>query len=196
MKRKFIYLLYILIVVGTLQSCIKYERLTHLSESDLEWVTNRHIGEVMYFQSQNGNRDTIEVWNITIQNSTDPINWTYLQTGGTEYIANACVELVINHYTGVKGNFYIKKKSNDEPIYFSTGFFMRWTQNDMPLSTINMKIRNIIMDDIMFFDDSLLGPVNEYSPSNPIVSFAWSKQYGLVQYTFQDGTEFNRIDLE
>lgn len=79
---------------------------------------------------------------------------------------------------------------------FQLVFFMRWTQNDMPLSTINMKIRNIIMDDIMFFDDSLLGPVNEYSPSNPIVSFAWSKQYGLVQYTFQDGTEFNRIDLE
>ncbi len=122
MKRKFIYLIYILIVVGTLQSCIKYERLTHLSESDLEWVTNRHIGEVMYFQSQNGNRDTIKVWNIIIQNSTDPINWTYLQTGGTEYIANACVELVINHYTGVKGNFYIKKNQMMNQFIFQLVF--------------------------------------------------------------------------
>ncbi len=122
MKRKFIYLLYILIVVGTLQSCIKYERLTHLSENDLEWVTNRHIGEVMYFQSQNGNRDTIKVWNITIQNSTDPINWNYLQTGGTEYIANACVELVINHYTGVKGNFYIKKNQMMNQFIFQLDF--------------------------------------------------------------------------
>lgn len=76
----------------------------------------------MYFQSQNGNRDTIKVWNITIHNSTDPINWNYLQTGGTEYIANACVELVINHYTGVKGNFYIKKNQMMNQFIFQLVF--------------------------------------------------------------------------
>lgn len=198
MKRIYIYILFSLFAGLITQSCIikKYEQLTHLTEEELEWITNRHVGEVMYFQTQKGKKDTVKVWNIIIQNSTNPINWVYYQIGGTEYIANACVELIINHNSGVNGNFYIKKKSNEEPIYFSTGFFMRWTHDDVPLKTISMQIGDVTMEDIMFFDENTLGPINEYNPSNPITSLAWSKRYGLVQYSFQDGTICNRINLK
>lgn len=196
MKRKFIYLLYILIVGGTLQSCIKYERLTHLSESDLEWVTNRHIGEVMYFQSQNGNRDTIKVWDIHIHNSKNPINWMFFQLGGTEYIASADVELVFNRFSGVMGDFFVIKKTQQEPIFFSSQLLMRWTHDYIPLKITNMVIGDIKMEDIVFVDEHLMQPIHEYCPPNPIVSFAWSKKYGLVQYTFEDGTVFTRTDLE
>ena len=36
---------------------------------------------------------------------------------------------------------------------------------------------------------------NKYT-DNSLVSYAWSKKHGLVQYTFQDGTVFTRIDME
>lgn len=33
-------------------------------------------------------------------------------------------------------------------------------------------------------------------PENPVMSYAWSKKYGLVQYTFKDGTVFTRIGIK
>ena len=47
------------------------------------------------------------------------------------------------------------------------------------------------MNDIMFFDISKSDAVNR-KDSNVIISYSWSKKYGLVQYTLKDGTVFSR----
>lgn len=48
---------------------------------------------------------------------------------------------------------------------------------------------------LFFFDESNTEQIRDSDPLNPIASYAWSKKYGLVQYTFKDGTSFTRIDI-
>lgn len=53
---------------------------------------------------------------------------------------------------------------------------------------------------LCFFDNTNSDDFNEdlvddQDDKNRIISFAWSKKYGLVQYTLEDGTVFNRIEL-
>lgn len=47
----------------------------------------------------------------------------------------------------------------------------------------------------MLFDNGNLEPLDNDSPENSIISYAWSKKYGLVQYTFKDGTVFTRVGI-
>lgn len=192
------YFLFFQMLIWMFCSCVPvpYNKITHLSEEELEWISNRYVGETMYFQSQYGINDTVKVWDIHIHNSTNRINWMYFQLGGTEYIASADVQLVFNRFSGVMGDFFVIKKTQQEPIFISSQLLMRWTHEYIPLKIINMAIGDIKMEDIVFVDEHLLQPIHEYCPPNPIVSFAWSKTYGLVQYTFEDGTVFTRTDLE
>ena len=46
----------------------------------------------------------------------------------------------------------------------------------------------------MFFGN--LKPLNNDLPENPVMSYAWSKKYGLVLYTFKDGTVFTRVGIK
>lgn len=55
----------------------------------------------------------------------------------------------------------------------------------IPLKLTTLRLRNHTLDDVMFFGN--LKPLNNDSPKNPVMNYAWSKKYGLVQYTFQDG---------
>lgn len=43
-----------------------------------------------------------------------------------------------------------------------------------------------------FFDEKNTEQIINDDQANLIKSYAWSKKYGLVQYTFQDGTVFTR----
>ena len=58
------------------------------------------------------------------------------------------------------------------------------------------KFKGVIRQKNVIFDENTLESLNKGNPSNTIVSFAWSKKHGLVQYTFQDGTSFNRINID
>jgi len=57
------------------------------------------------------------------------------------------------------------------------------------LKTLCLKINGVRINDIMLFRTT------DKNTTNSLVSYAWSKKYGLVQYTFQDGTTFTRIDI-
>ena len=54
--------------------------MTHMSDYELEWVTNRHEGEIMYLKSQDGVVDTVTILEIYVDNLLDPINWGYFNT--------------------------------------------------------------------------------------------------------------------
>lgn len=195
MSRFFINLICILLFAGMFQSCFRrYDRITHLSDDELEWITNRQEGEVWYFQSQDGRLDTVTIFEVLIHNDTNTINWDYFQHGATEYIAYG--DVMFRNISGTMGDLFVIKEEQDEPILFRAGLFMRGMPARIPLNITTLQIDGITLDDIMFFDERVMAPVNEYNPPVPIMNYAWSKQYGLVQYTFQDGTVFNRIDLK
>ena len=190
MKRLLKKLIWIPIVFFLLYSCV-YHRKTHMTKDELEWVTNRHEGEIMYFKSQFGDIDTLTIWNISIHNSLVPINWNFLNSRDEEYIAYAEVRYHINNDIG--GLIHIKKRFNERTICFSSMLLDRsdgWL-HDVPLKTSSLRMDSITMNDIMLFNNI------EYkyskNDSNALRNYAWSKKYGLVQYTFKNGTTFSRI---
>ena len=184
-------LFYALLICSFLYTCV-YHRITHLSSDELEWVTNRKVGEIMYFKSQFGEVDTVEIYTIDIQNSLSPLNCAYFNISQHEYVAHASVFYTSKNKNDMYGDLYIKKIFNDKPIVFSGGLFMKKSEA-IPLKLTTLRLHNHTLDDVMFFGN--LKPLNNDLPENPVMSYAWSKKYGLVQYTFKDGTVFTRIDI-
>lgn len=174
------------------QSCGRYQIITHMSDEELEWLTNRYVGETMYFQSQSGITDTITVTAIKINNSTDSIDWNYYTIGGSGvYNAGGRVSFSIRDRE-YWNSLYLYKDTN-ELIKFGADFLDFWIPAVHIVDTC-MQIDSMPFEDILFFDERRI--FNKYNLPNPITSFAWSKKYGLVLYTFEDGTVFTRTDLE
>ena len=190
MRRLLIKRMIVVVSIFTLLYTCKYDEMTHMSDYEVEWVTNRHEGEIMYLKSQDGVVDTVTILEVYVDNLLDPINCGYFNTSSRVYIASAGVRYSINHERG--GILQIYKRSNSRPIYFSSVLDVdEWLYN-IPLNTTSLRISGITMNDIMFFDISKSEAVNR-KDSNVIISYSWSKKYGLVQYTLKDGTVFSRV---
>ena len=189
MRRLLIKRMIVVVSIFTFLYTCKYDEMTHMSDYELEWVTNRHEGEIMYLKSQDGVVDTVTILEVYVDNLLDPINWGYFNTSSRVYIASAGVRYSINHERG--GILQTYQRSNSRPICFSSVLDVdEWLYN-IPLNTTSLRISGITMNDIMFFDISKSEAVNR-KDSNVIISYSWSKKYGLVQYTLKDGTVFSR----
>lgn len=187
MKHLLKWLLCILFIIWLINTCV-YHRITHMSDDELEWITNRYKGERMYFKSQYANIDTVTIMEICIRNNLDPINWGYFNTSTKEYIASAYVRYGFkNRKNG--GTMEITKEYDDKPICFSSVLLESNWLNDVPLKTSSLKINGVTINDIMLFKAT----ATNKDANNPLVSYAWSRKYGLLQYTFQDGTTFIRM---
>lgn len=184
----------VLFILFFFHSCV-YHKITHMSNEELEWITNRHEGEVMYFKNAEGKQDTVIICKIEVSNSLNPFNMSYFNTSNTEYIAGGCIDYRFNRTTICEGVFYVQKTDNSKPLCFSGGLLERWSRC-IALKQISLKIHNVTLNDIAFFDESNTEQIRDSAPVNPIASYAWSKKHGLVQYTFKDGTTFTRIDIE
>ena len=190
MRRLLIKRMIVVVSIFTLLYTCKYDEMTHMSDYELEWVTNRHEGEIMYLKSQDGVVDTVTILEVYVDNLLDPINWGYFNTSSRVYIASAGLRYSINHERG--GILQIYKRRNSRPICFSSVLDVdEWLYN-IPLNTTSLRISGITMNDIMFFDISKSEAVNR-KDSNVIIRYSWSKKYGLVQYTLKDGTVFSRV---
>ena len=110
----------------------------------------------------------------------------------TEYIAGGCIDYYFSRATSCEGDFYVQKTDNSKPLCFSGGLLGR-SARQIPLKLTTLKINNVTINDILFFDEKNTEQISNYNQSNPIKSYAWSKKYGLVQYSFQDGTTFSRV---
>lgn len=185
-------LLYILITFIFVHCCV-YRRMTHMNKEELGWGTNRHEGEMMYFESEEGIKDTIEICFINISNSLNPFYFSYFNTGARSLIAGVGIHYRFMRTTACEGSFHATKLFNDEPLYISHGLLGRWAE-DIPLKLIKFKINNIVLEDVLFFDEKNTKQ-GKYRPDRPIKSYAWSKKYGPVQYTYQDGETFTRTDI-
>lgn len=193
MSRFLKFLLYVWLLF-VCYSCVKYNRMTHLNDEELEWITNRSVGEKMYFQSQSGVIDTITIREIIIQNTTDSIDWNYYTTGG-DGVYHAGGEVYFSLRDIPYFNSFYLYKDTDELVYFGVEILYTWVPHVYIVDTC-IQIGGTMFEDIAFFDERSCELINRTNSSNPIKSLAWSKRYGLIQYTFQDGTEFNRIILD
>ena len=194
MKRLLYWVSLILFLLFFFHSCV-YHYITHMDDDELAWLTNRHEGEYMYFQSENGTKDTIIICQIEISNSLNPFNMTYFNTSNTEYIAGGCIHYRFNRTTACEGTLYVQKSYNNKPVSFSGGLLGRWSRLT-PLKLTTLEINNVTFNDILVFDEKDTEQITSIDQVNPIKSFAWSKKYGLVQYSFKDGTVFSRVSKE
>ncbi|MDE7375660.1 MAG: hypothetical protein K2N16_02295 [Muribaculaceae bacterium] len=165
--------------------------MTHLNDGELEWITNRYVGEKMHFESNNGEFDTVQITQIIIENTLNPIKWSAFNTSfGGDYIAYAGISFNIRDV----GDYIEITKWENSSIGFSLPIKNRRLDN-MPLNTIRIQIDSTTtLNDVMIFDNFHYDTVDQDDVSR-IISYAWSKKYGLVQYTLADGTIFNRIDI-
>lgn len=201
MKKYIKFIIFVPFVMICLDTCI-YHRVTHLNEDELAWITNLHIGDTMSFQTEDGTIDTLVINDVQIRNSWKIINWAGFNISSREYIATAHVSYSdISNYRDYKngayisGNFVVKKPFRTEPIVV-VAFLNHRKSVEIPLTVISMQISGNTLDDVVYIDESLMEPLREDTSLKPIKTLAWSKKYGLVQYTFQDGSVFNRIDLK
>lgn len=164
-----------------------------MNEEELEWITNRHEGELMYFKSTSGEFDTLYIHEITIHNSLDPINWGYFNTSSKKYIATANIIYYFkNRMNG--GILRIEKPDRKKTIFFSSRLIDGKWLYDVPLKMECMRVDGKNMKDIMHFD-TRGSKTDDLNNTNYITHYSWSKKYGLVQYTFQDETTFSRIKI-
>lgn len=192
-KNKWIFLM--LFIVWFYHSCV-FHKITHMNGEELEWITNRQKGEILYFKSQYGDLDTVVIYSTHIYNSLNPINFEHFETGRTESLAGGAVQYYFSDMDGVQGYFGIIKLHNGKPLQVSGHLFYRFVSDaGAPLKLSSINIGDITLDDVILFDDSNLKPIEPEKSDNPVLEYAWSKKYGLVQYEFLDGTIFSRIDI-
>lgn len=98
MKRLLKWTSSILLLLFFFHSCV-YHYITHMNDEELAWVANRHEGEIMYFQSSNGTKDTAKIYKIEIYNSLNPFNMAYFNTSNTDYIAGGFICYSFNRAT-------------------------------------------------------------------------------------------------
>lgn len=97
-------------------SCM-YHSMTHMDSTDMEWATNREIGEMMFFKSQFGDYDTVDVWDIEVRNSLNPFHFN-IDTGCKSYMASC--DIYYNFHREQKlCSFFIQKHRQNEPVYIS-----------------------------------------------------------------------------
>lgn len=169
-----------------------YHKMTHMDSTDLEWVNNRYIGEIMSYKSQDGSLSKLTIKKKEVNNSLNPINLNYFASD--EYLASAYFECEIcSEKDTINGWFWIQKKQNSVPVYLSCHFGQRFAFDVYPeMESYDICESNI--DDVVLFDDKN-SCLNDSIQNNSISSFRWSKEYGLIQYCYKDGTVFNRINL-
>ena len=85
------------------------------------------------------------------------------------------------------------KEKDQEPIRFSSVLSDGNWKNDVLLNVTSLRINDTILNDVMHFENE---NSKDSIPANSIRSYSWSQKYGLVQYTLQDGSVFNRIGVE
>ncbi|MCM1206547.1 MAG: hypothetical protein NC431_07785 [Firmicutes bacterium] len=184
------YLKYVPIVVAFYMSCV-FHKITHMTEDDLQWATNRKVGEAMIFESDEGEQDTVVITSIDIYNSINPIN-TY-PNSMTDYLAGADIKYIVRHNQDYfDGWLGIEKRNNGESLWFSAHFDHRFAYNlkSQDYSFCVSHVETVADCVIVNENNSRLGKHNKQT--NPVLSFVWSKEYGLIQYSFKDGTMYKR----
>lgn len=190
------YILLILLLVFLICAFYRwfiYIYVTHMSDEEVEWVTNRKEGEKMHFSSQDGKVATAKITGITVANSSNPFNWDSMKTGRKPYVANAEVKYEFEPCKNEE-SLRLWKGNNKNPITFSSNLGGGWVWRIL-LKTTTLKVNGKSLKDVMYFDNE--DTKGFFHDENiKVRNYYWSKKYGLVQYTLKDGTVFSRIDLD
>lgn len=171
------------------KKCI-YRKITHMTEDDLEWVTNRYIGEVARFTTVKGDSATCIIKKIVIHNSLNPINFSH--DSCEEYIAYANIDYVVYQaQDSLTGSLTIQKVSNGQPVMLSARLGSRYAcEQKIDFGSYHTIIGSI--SDCIWFGKHNTKLEKNDDKSSAVHFFYWSKKYGLFVYGFKDEPSYLR----
>lgn len=188
-----------LFIVLAFQSCI-YNKVTHLSDEDLEWIDTYDVGDTILFVSNHGNTDIMIIAEKFLYNEKCPF---YISEGsGPNYEANMGYDYIIRHGgINIDGGILFRKNIADslELIFDFGKRFLRFDNNNIcgPLQISQYQHNNKLYY-YCIVADTVNSGYSDYwvnKIKNKVVKFVWSKEHGLIYYKFEDGEEFFREDL-
>ena len=197
---KHLALLFLLVIVCVMNSCIGYySDITHLTDDDLKWTDYYNVGDTIFFHSDNmENVDTMMVIDKRTYNRKNRFFIHYIDNYfGDRYEANSgYYYVIISGENQIDGDFGIKKFIDCDSIFFSaylgslfTNGLKGFSNSYRPISTDSCNINGDIYDNCIIVDDKNAHYIND---SRIIDKFIITQNYGLIYYRYTNGTEFFR----
>lgn len=197
MKKKHLAIAILAIYFGPM--CIKW-KITHMSEQELDWVSQYEVGQRRCYVSNRNETDTLEITEKKVYNSCWPIS---LHIGyNNEFIASFHLSFIIHHKKEeIDGSFGGYKEGNKEPINLTFLLGDRYALGGTPGPDFSFglpliqdmqfaEINGHMFYDCITIDDSNSKDNGTERFRHSITQFVWSKSKGLLQYTFDDGEVF------
>lgn len=178
-----------IILIGGYEMC-RIRTLTHLTHSELEWLTCYHPNDSIFFKNMDGKMDTMTVSEVNVYNSTWPFMNPFLKMEkGPDYIAYACMFFKIQHYRQIyECSFFIYKDSVDSSptLYWRLG-------NLVSNGHIRTLQRNCIIGDSLnsHYSNNLYVPNDSI---NYIESFEWCIKTGLKSFSLINGEVYVMVN--
>ena len=167
----------------------KVDNLTHLSDSDLEWIDFYKRGDTLLFQNDTHSIDTMIVVDKGIFNSKKRFMNPFLkfETGG-DYRAYSYLNFNINHPDQVyKCSFFVYKENMECPPYIRWRIGNYVSTKKMPVGQLSCMVGDTLNS--VYLD-------NQFAPKdkgNEIKSFQWCKNQGLLWYTLKSGETYRLV---
>ncbi len=206
---------FIIFATTLLSGCVGYySDMSHLSDDDLKWTDCYNIGDTLIFESTNHYADTLVVDSKSVNNSKNPLFIHFIDDYmGDKYYATASYGFHIKSQNGnLKGWLKLKKLIENDSITWSAGLGERMAKQwhyvfdfkedkktyigQNPVKATNITLYGSKFDTCLVIDENN-SRLMKYVVVQPttIKSFVISKQYGLIQFKLETGTEFFRRDL-
>lgn len=193
------------VIIWYCRSCVMYTDMTHLKDNDLIWYNSGLASSGKTFYSNNGNKSALTIIGRYKANSGNPfrISWGYIESDYEAYVKyryridqsyddkmldGGCIFSRMIGYDSLMvksnlGNFSTKKDIADK-----SGI-----EGYVPVTISEFTLDSTILRDCMIFNQSNSEyPLNDTSTNNKITEYVISRQFGLVYYRFEDGTEYHR----
>lgn len=170
------------------ESC-KIDTLTHLSDSDLEWMDFYKCGDTLLFQNYTHSTDTMIVIDKGIFNSKRKFMNPFLkfETGG-HYRAYSYLDFYIKHPDQVyECSFFLYKENMDCPPYVRWRIGNYVSKHKMPVGLSSCMVGDSVNSEYL---DNQFAPKDRL---NEIESFQWCKNQGLLWYTLKNGDTYRFV---
>ncbi len=199
------YKLIFALIALSMTSCIGiYNRMSHLNEDELEWVTNCKPGDKAYFYSDRGNIETLKITELEIHNSRNPFYFYSIDHDPGNYRAEAfCKFNLKGKNTDLKGRISVSKDAETDELEFYSnlgkmetnypGRIISDNQADYDI-TADYLPRTYVINKKAITDCIVVNLRNSgnLATTDDVEEFVVSKHYGLIKYTKPDGEVFIR----
>lgn len=196
------------VIMSILQQSCVYEKMTHLTEDDMEWVNGFNKGDSFLFVSNYGHIDTLYITDKRTENSKSPFHGIRRNLFD-DYEAFARYEFEIkkqqkNFRDNIHGSLTIVRHVDDDRLGYSTDFDKRYSKYNYHIDIYDNNFKEFdlfkeydpdIQDYLIIDDNNSMYSIYDKNIDNKIMKYIFNTKYGLIYYSYENGEEFYRKDI-